>query len=534
MPSGLRLDAKTGVVSGTPAEAGVWHTDVTANLSDGSVLAVDACISIFSRDESEIIHGQWGSLSSQGRWSVATSKLTFDWKSSFDGKTRTAELVLYIPDRAAGNDLPLVVHHRGRGFSHNDYSNFLNLVASHGIVCAAISDPESFWDPDDPQAVDSFYDASRAELGKEAALGKALALSQDRSSVVASRIDPHKTFVMGHSRGGGATQASHVRSTTLMIRGAIYLMAFDLRYFTETVAPAASPAYAISDLQPRLPALIVSAELDGDLIYPYADEFIDRSRGPTTFCTIYGACHDYMGNTNSYDIGGAKISRQAEQADVAAMVVAFVRRWAEDDLSVDGLLYGNELENSSLMAVASWRRASPVLLVDDFQDGDPTTNCLGGSNTVSGCRRTEESVYPTLGNLSSLGVKHSVITIGGSKSSFTLDLGKARDLSDDRCLVFRAEQTGSRGWAVGFKVEIVDCDGKSCPVELARADGSLTRYFPSWVSGGSPLNRFLTVRVDLSELERGVDLGSARAIKFTFEQPGGGSTQIVLDDVRVE
>src|SRR5262249_30459744 len=154
-----------------------------------------------------------------------------------------------------------------------------------------------------------------------------LGLAATQGDALFGVVDNENVFLSGHSRGGGATQASHARSLALHIKGGIYFMAFDLRYSDQVVAPTTQPLYPIANQAPRLPALIISAENDGDLVYPFADEFIDRATGPTTFATIYGATHQDMTDSEADD-GVSRIGRTLEQNEVANLVVAFLKRWS--------------------------------------------------------------------------------------------------------------------------------------------------------------------------------------------------------------
>src|SRR5690606_18214443 len=141
-----------------------------------------------------------------------------------------------------------------------------------------------------------------------------LAKNNQSGHVLQNRVDEERIFMSGHSRGGGATQGSHVRSAPFMwngtqrtginIRGVIYFMALDLRYFSNTVGGSAV-TYPIPTAQSRLPSLLFAAENDGDLTYPFSDEHIDRATGPTTFATIYGGCHGFLTFGGTYDAAQA-------------------------------------------------------------------------------------------------------------------------------------------------------------------------------------------------------------------------------------
>jgi len=96
--------------------------------------------------------------------------------------------------------------------------------------------------------------------------------SQTPGDVLFGKVNAEACFISGHSRGGGAAQVSHSRSTNLRIRGSILFMPFDMIYFNAIPLP-----------EDRLPSLIISAHNDGDLVFPFVDEIIERPSGPMTF-----------------------------------------------------------------------------------------------------------------------------------------------------------------------------------------------------------------------------------------------------------
>jgi hypothetical protein len=377
-----------------------------------------------------------------------------------------------------------------------------------------------------------------ASASQEGLMDYLLGLASTPGDPLYGVLDNENVFFSGHSRGGGATQASHTRSLPLRLRGVVYFMAFDLRYFYDTVAPTTAPIYAIPNRAERLPSLIISAEDDHDLSYPFADEFIDRATGPTTFVTLYGATHQDM-TDSEMDDGGSVLGRTAEQNEVANVVVAFMRRWSAQDTSLESFLYGRDFAASRSYGVASWRRTSPTLLVDDFQDNDPAHNLLGGANGATGMTRTEASVYPALSDLGSLGLQHSICQFQTSTSTFDLDLAGSRDLRKNRSLLVRVMQTGSNGWNVDGWAVLADAHGNTASVQFSKLDGSSTGYLPQFVAGtgNSPLSRFLLLDVPLYQFERAtpaIDLRKVTKVSFTFGATVGTSPEVALDDVRFE
>jgi hypothetical protein len=695
---GLSLDPLTGEIKGTPNHPGVYDFRIEARgflrrpfpivaetrafaafarpvFAEATALAalarpgigfgvssavaqVRASVAVFSQDEREIVAGQ--SFQGMGPYGTSVRTTTFNWTSSFDGKTRPATVVIYTPEstirpfpfppifalpahptppppwaasgvRSAAHPelidrdasctpptmptpaaasaapsapvapstqirtlsaqvsttlaptavaptsfaarslvassaaqavrsafwphptwkgFPLIVHHRGRGFSHTDYNDLLERIASYGIVIASVSDSESFYNPSEPGLADWQYDGARAELGmesasaaQEATMEFVLGLAATPGDALYGRIDADNVFFEGHSRGGGATHASHVRSIPLRVKGVIYFMAYDLRNFSNCAPPGVAPAYEIPTAQKRLPSLVIAAEKDGDLVYPIADQFIDRATGPTTFVTVYGGNHDNLGDTNSYDSWSATISRHDEQVRVAEFVVAFVKRWAEDDISLEGFLYGGEHATSTTVGVASWHRTSPTLMVDDFQGSDPAHNQLGGDDLATGLNRSVASIYPATGDMPSLGLKHSILTPSAQDSSFALTLGPAgasHCLRDYRALAMRIEQTGSQGWNMGLWARLTDACGRTASVKFAKEDGTSTGYLPAWQQGGPNLSRFVTLTIPLARLQQSnpcLDLGEVTKVEVVLHTPSSTpdpSQKIVVDDVRFE
>lgn len=678
LPVGLSLDAATGAVQGSPHVAGAARVRVAATpVSGGGSREVRAQVAIFRDDERELVRGQ--DFQGFGPYAVHVRSESFNWTSSFDGQTRPAKVLIYVPysrpiirwepwklvaltrdfpkpsplsaaaakqrtldtiDPAASvkahrdvlkasgvvsplppvpappaplplpalparlsiqrlainpalvarplplpfprSRFPLIVFHRGRGFGHDDYDNLFTRIASHGIVIASVSDEQSFYSPRNPGAAEPAYDWQRAELGmysasaaQEATMNYVLGLAATPGDSLCGKVDPDEVFFQGHSRGGGATHASHVRSIPLRVKGVIYFMAYDLRNFNNCRPPAVAPAYPIATAQPRLPSLVIAAERDGDLSYPIADQFIDRATGPTTFVTVYGGNHDNLGDDNDYDGWAATISREDEQKRVTNFVVAFVKRWTYDDVSLEGFLYGDEHATSNTVGVGSWRRTSPGLLVDDFQDGNAGKNLLGGSNTVVNMRRTEESIYPPTGDMPSLGLKHCVLTPLAQDSSFKMALSpptllpwvrtltlspalgaaidprvatlrppfpwnKTRDLRGFRALLVRAEQTGSDGWKIGCWAQLRDAFGRTASVKVSNEDGSSTGFLPAFTGGGAPLNRFVTVTVPIDRFRSAnpaLLLDRVSSLELVVHTPNATpdpSRKIVLDDVRFE
>jgi hypothetical protein len=547
LPAGLSLDATAGVVSGTPIVARSAALRVTAEDSTGASYAVRADITIFTANESEIVSGQ--SFAATGPYTVNQRSTTMTWVSSFDGNSYAANVMIFQPTGTTGQ-LPVLCHHRGRGFTFDNYVGLLSHIASYGFICASIDDPQSFYDPSNTAVLNATYDgttgANTYDMGMENASAAQqglfdyiLGLSTTTGDPLFGVVDNTNIFVCGHSRGGGATQASHQRSLATRIKGVVYYMAFDLRDDAEVVAPTTAPVYPITTIAPRLPALIFSAENDGDLAYPFADQFIDRASGPTTFATVYGATHQDL-TDNETDDGDSVIGRTAEQQRVANLVVAFMKRWSQQDVSVDGLLYGGELASSGQYGVASWRRTSPTLYVDNFQNANPAINLLNGAVGVTGMTRTDASIYPIQDDFGTLGIKNCIMEFSAATAELDESLNGSCDVSRDRNVLVRVEQQGTAGWKLNAWVKLTDAHGNTASVQYAEASGATMGYLPATNSGPSSatgFSRFITLVIPLYQFERAapaIDLTSINKVSMVYGVTPGTTPEVAIDDIRFE
>lgn len=510
LPAGLALEAD-GRLGGTPRETGAFALGLVATETSGRTYPVRAHLTVRSADEAELRRAP-PSFRAQGPHATTSQDLRVDVTSTFDQRPMRVAVRLTRP-RNLGRPAPLLLFHRGRGFDHDSYGRLHARLASWGIAVASVDDRWSF-------AGASFmgenrnYDLFRAELGMQSASGvleavsdHLLARSDTPGDGLFGAFDPDGLFQAGHSRGGGAAHASHQRSFELRLRGLIYLMAFDLRYFAECAPPGTAPAYPIFDQQPRTPSLIIAAENDGDLSYPIADQLVDRATGPTTQVTVYGAVHNLISDAHPAE-GTARITRQSQIDQVADWIVCFVRRWTLGDATaaaageLDGRLYGPAHQGSPDAAVTSWWPSARTRLLEDAQDADATRNAVG-RNLVAGLRRREASVYPPVGDLPALGLRHVLLTPSDQLSIWRVAADAPLDTRAHRRLVLRVAQTGAAGWAgYGLWFRVVDLAGGYAWVR-AHEPGVAGSLLPS-PDTRTPHDRFVDLHVDLASL---VDAG---------------------------
>ncbi len=533
LPRGLSISG--GDVVGTPSETGTF----SAILSGNGRLRVS--VTVREQDERGL-GASAPSFEGSGPFETGAFLLEPEVVSTFDGRRVETEVLLTLPFGTRG-DLPLLLFHRGRGFDHDSYMEFHAQIASWGIAVASVEDRPSFAGASFRATV-SAYDRTRAELGMESASGiveavgdRLLQRSADSTDPLSGWLDPDNVFMAGHSRGGGATHASHQRSQRLRYKGLIYLMPFDLRFFRETRPPGTSPAYGIDATQPRTPSLIVVAENDGDLSYPIADQLIDRASGPATQVTLYGGVHNLISDSHPSE-GQARIGRSTEQRRVADWIICFVRRWALDDASLEGRLYGDVHQDSRAYAVASWRPTARTLLVEDAQDRDAARNRLGG-NLVAGLRRREQSFYPSVGDLPNLGLRHTHLTPTDQVSAWRMAFDRPQDVDDHARVSLRVAQTSNAGWSwVTLWLRMIDAEGNASLQRIHSPGG--TGVLPRF-DGLSSHERFIDVHVDLDAFR--TSAGSAGAVDrsrlvaldlFLVIEDGRNAGSVIVDTVRFE
>jgi len=550
LPAGITLDPATGILSGTPTTPTNGKFTLYAKTTPTLATPIRCALAVFSTAETEWVAGQ--SFIPDGPFPVFQTADSTTFTSSFDGDTLTTDLRIYHPDLAGvSTPLPLFAFHRGRGFNHLDYDLFLSHVASYGFICVSVEDCWSFVEGTPAGcAPNANYDGGRADEGMEsgsafheAAIERLLARNTTPADPFEGKVDETAVLVGGHSRGGGSTHGSHVRGLDLQINGAIYFMAYDLRTFAETEPPGVPNAYAIPDVQPRLPSLVIAAENDSDIRYPIGDQFIERASGQATSVTVYGANHNRLGDTNADEFPifapAPYITREQEQDFIASQVVAFLKRWGALDLSLEGFLYGNEFVGSTDYGVAALRNMTEAVWIDDYQDGNAAQNLLGGSHSMTGGSRQEVSVYPVEGNLPSLGIQQNILTFSSNSSVFSTALPGGLDVTGLKRFVFRSGQTSDTGYDwVTFQARLTD-GTDNATVTLFDRMAPDTTYLPDFSGDERVYDRFVQVEVPLSEFTAAnplLDLGAVTSVelRFSFSGTPTAGEQIYLDDLRFE
>lgn len=550
LPEGLTLDGATGALSGTPTLEGDHEFDLWARQSDltAELQPLRCYLPVFRADESDIDAAPPDySLAGPFAAQVAVTDDSWSFVSSFDQQTYTTTARVWAPPASAGFGLPCVVFHRARSVAHTNYDGLGQHLASHGFVCVSVEDSQSFAGGTGG-APDPIYESTVPEAGVQSAaafLEAAAARIADRSATLGDalfgRVDPDRFVYAGHGHGGGAVHAAHARFQTTKARGYVYLMPLDLRFFPGTAPPGnprGTALYPIENELPRAPALVVSAENDLEMVYPLADQLVERSQGPFTHRTVYGGVHSFVTDTGTSDAFNATITRAAQQAEVFAAVTAFVQRWAMSDRTLAGLLTGDQRANSTKVGQQGWRDGANVLVVDDFQDLDTTQNALGGANALSAGSRTEVSVYPPIGALNSIGVRHNLLFLSGvAAATYSTGLG-VLDLSAHRRFRCRIGQRTGMGFDwVTIRVRLRDQLGTTAEVTVHDRALQASAFLPDHdpVLAPSRMDRAIDLSVPLASFA-GLDLTAVTDLELVFETDASFVTvrQVYCDDLRFD
>jgi hypothetical protein len=578
LPAGLSLNTTNGTISGTPTATGSYEFSLYAVLPGNQGQPIRCALAVFSANETEFVGGQNFANPGPHTYTGPITE-TYTFTSAYDNiaypqsATFNCRIQYYYPNFAtAPSPAPVLVHHRGRGFSMLDYDVLGAQIASHGFIFVTIEDYQSFLDsggqgstPGSGQAPNPTYDGSvspfefergqaSASAFQEGVMQWVIAKNTQSGHALQNHVDAENIFMSGHSRGGGATHTSHFRSQPYMfngtqrqninIKGTIYFMAFDMRYASSTVS-GSSVMYAIPTALPRLPSLILAAENDGDLYYPICDQFIDRATGPTTFATIYGGCHGYLTDSAGFDGPQAYITRTQQQQRMFNLIIAFMKRWSNLDLTLEGLLYGNELAGSAEVGVCAWRNMAERVLVDNHQGGSATTNTLGGANTLSaGTWSVLASIYPAYGNLGSMGLRHNIMSLpASSTATYASNIPAAsQNMGNTRRVMFRCGSVDDGSAAKGFdwatiSLRLTDTGSDAATIVLFNPAAPSTTYLPDYTGTSNTYDRFVDVSVLLSQFTTAnpnLTLTALSKVELIFTTAAGNTRQFYLDDLRFE
>lgn len=531
LPAGLSLDPSTGEISGVATEPGAHDFAVIAEDALGEAHLVRVALAVFSADESEVEPAQ--DFTIPGPHAVTVSSDFFIYTHELPWPfpyplwscapvapptsvvNQGKQVRIYLPGDTA-TPAPLLLFHHGAGFTHIQYDDLLEHLASHGFACASVNDPYSF----------NTYPVHYCWGGHDEAARVLLALRElvaaraaDPTSPLFGRLDLERIFYGGHSRGG----ASAIIAAELDpdVRGVIALQPTDAK------GDSAIGGTSRWDRLPAVPLLLVSAEQDFDVYYPWAERLLERVRGAATAVTIYGGCHGYTTDDSENgcltctwspaapDVDQCRyIARDVQIRLTRQLAVAFLRRHGQGDLGVEGQLHGTEWIGSPYFSFASERMLGGATWVDRFELYP--TNGLGGLWSEAGSGTAGiGSCYdaPAPVPMPLVPVENLVVELPTSGTySLATDLaptGAGLDVSLHRDVVFRVKNHDrwqlldnfGYGWLTA-SLSLADSDGDAVAIPLAPYLPTVANH-PEPIAnlGAVPLKsqRFIDVRVPLVE-----------------------------------
>ncbi len=400
LPGDLSLDATSGLITGTSIPPGLHSFSVWARDAADEYTLIHIDLPSFGADETEFAPGQ--PLDSGGAYLVALLETSFLYTHPLPWPTpyplyfcnsvqppaatfdEVKALRIFYP-LTANFRTPLLVFHHGTGYDWTSYQQLLIHLASHGITCVSVNDQYPYFPPFTDYYCWGGHDESARVMLAVRELVEEFDL--DPSHPLFGRVDRNRVFYGGHSRGAGAALVA--RELDPDVRGVFCLQGTDVRR-------DATVGNTNRWIQlPDVPVLSITAEQDTDVIYPFSERILERFTGPATMVTIYGGCHAY--STDAATTGCAEcvwndqppavdscryISRSLQHTWTKRFATAFFHRYGFGDLSVEGLLYGDEYEGSPFVGVTSRRNLSGVIPVADFEDF-PMAN-RGGLITATG------------------------------------------------------------------------------------------------------------------------------------------------------
>ncbi|OUU25154.1 MAG: hypothetical protein CBC13_02425 [Planctomycetia bacterium TMED53] len=383
LPGDLQLDESSGTLSATTMPPGLHNFEVFAIDSAGILVLFRCRLAAFDESESSIQPPQ--GLDLPGPHTLNVLNTFFEhthplpwpppyplWNCNSSPPptpqvTEIKPLRILIPQGLNG-PAPVIIFHHGTGFSWEDYDGILAFLATHGFICVSVGNSFSFdvypdwycWGGHDDAA--SLLLKTR-EIVEESAL--------QPGSPIFGLVDENRFFFAGHSRGASA--AVTASETDSDIRGLLLLQP------TDAMQDSWIGNTNRWDRLPNIPLISVTAEQDTDVIYPYAERLLERMSGMATSVCILGGCHGYSSDTSTLGCGSCDWTPVSPNVDSCPYIprtlqrdlsrkwlLAFLRRHAFDDLSIENFLYGGSGANQELELAASKRNLSGTLLLDDF------------------------------------------------------------------------------------------------------------------------------------------------------------------------
>ncbi|RTZ91995.1 MAG: hypothetical protein DSY81_03295 [Bacillota bacterium] len=567
LPGDLLLDPQSGRLSATQFSPGLHQTRLWALDSQGGVTIFNCRWAAFDDLESSIIPGQSQTVPGPYIAQVITGLVDFThdlpWPTPYPlwgcsatvpsqaMQTDFKALRIFIPQGITG-PAPLVIFHHGTGFNWEQYDSILGFLSTHGIICVSINDPFSFDVYTDWYCWGGHDEAAKVMVHVRGVIEE---LSMTPGTVLEGLVDSNRVFYSGHSRGGGAAVAAAEIDPD--VRGLILLQPTDAKQDSWIGNTSRW------QILPDIPLISVTAEQDTDVIYPYAERLMERMVGPSTSVCIYGGCHGYSSDDQLIGCNVCTWQPTAPQIDSCAYITrslqheltrhwvwTFLRRHAFGDLSLEGLLYGNESQTSPYFSVAHNRDLSGALLVDNF-DLFPRNNLGHLISSVNTLLFTQGACYdwpfplpqplPTITNLVTILPPTGTATVSMPLGSvgFPLDVGPRKALQ------FRIKNhdvhgaVDNSGWFFDATLSLIDAAGRTATVDLNQFLPQTPQHpqpDPAGLAVTLKYQRFISVEISLErflEAQPLLDTSQLVLLEWQFTTDGTAAIDIRfgLDDI---
>jgi dienelactone hydrolase len=541
LPAGLSLDEATGLVSGTPSEPQHARVQFSGQLADDLTVWL-AGLSIFP--ETEMPPRALDELDADGPFTVGA----LDEMVNVASRNRQVKVRVYYPQtggRVAEGSFPLVVfHHGAANVSGNPASPFSTIYlrydpllkrwASHGFIVATIDGVDTIVAGGRGTGL-SLMNLTAMSENQRATITHLKSKNADSTWTLGNHVDGDRVAVAGHSRGGGASLVTTAANPEVM--AAILLKPID-----PLMAPGGETQW--SRKLPARPMLINIASDDADVIYPICDFLFERRSSAQSAHTIVGTVHNFtLGCSDPRSCGPEgrsrpRITREQDWAITNAYATAFLKYVVGGDLSYASLVFGQpglSTGLSPLGVLVRGDRGAAALVVDDFQDADPTRNKLGQPARSSGfamdldepsmtgviARLPANSrlrlLYGRPANLA-FSKAHKLLW-NGAGGVYRTELGSL-DVRGRGAFLLRARSDAGNLAAADLSITFIDSAG-------ARAVLSGREHLGNGLGG-----RFSDLIVPVPAIRRaGADTATLTAIEIRFSTPSG---TLLIDDLRFE
>jgi dienelactone hydrolase len=443
------------------------------------------------------------------------------------------------PAQASGVDAPfaagsfplVVVMHGNSGYdtSYLGYNYLLDHLASHGFIAMSIYAPVGVMIETRARAILAHLDI--------------MAQNNANPGLFQGHIDFNNVGIAGHSRGGEAVvRAARINTAEGLgwhIRAGVSIAPTDYHHYGD----------------PGVPLLVIYGSNDGDVAGTWPDrtcfDIYDEAGRPRSFVFVYGATHDQFNTvwaptslTVESDIAPQDVPNLISLTDHENVAKGYVTAFMQAHLQgrTEQLEYFSANLKPSLVGairIHTSHQLPGTLVLDDFQQGNPNLNTLGGAVTATALSALAENALRTL-DIHSPHVTSGLDIAWQTSSGIYLSQipAAAKDVSGHSVLSFRVTQKyGSpqnpANQPQDLFVRLTDGAGKSRAIRVS----TFTDVPYPYVRGYADLikSALKTVRIPLASYTianlgaQDVDLTNLQSIAFEFAADATG--EIEIDDI---